>query len=490
MKNKKLILVVIGLLIALSVNTWAETKKIDQMGRYPFARVKGNVPTQDVMKMLVTRYASDLKYGFEQAGYPELYEPFLAQLSAANFTEKSIPVGTVFPWMLFRSKGKVQVVKEVEWAGKAPLDVYSFTVTKDFKNYEFVMPRPCGNVALLNVVEAIPPCICDLKVSAAKVNVNDVITLDMSGSQFATTMEATIYDAAGTMVGQPQALTPANPKWEVKLDKPGDYVIKAKCANQRGEQTGPGCEYKFHVNLPPVCKLDIPCTDCKDYVGKPIVFDASGSNDPDGSIVKANFEVTDAKGAVIDSFMDSEAPFTWEKIFDAEGDYTVTVTVFDDMGVAAGGAEPCRIPFKVSQKKLFFLVEGGPGLLRGTYTGVVWARLGLLYKISPDSLDFILSFGPGIPVQGAPWTMFVMGNALLNLHAGPAFVAGGLGFSTKDQETRKGGIDLVGQVGVELFKGSNSQVGSIFGELRAPVITSGRSFDENHKLLLGFRYIF
>jgi len=489
MKNKKLILVVIGLLIALSVNTWAETKKIDQMGRYPFARVKGKVPTQDVMKMLVTRYASDLKYGFEQAGYPDLYEPFLAQHNAASFSEKSLPVGTIFPWMLFRSKGKVQVIKDVEWAGKAPLDVYSFTVTKDYKNYEFVMPRPCGNVALLNVVEAIPPAVCDLKVSPAKVNVNDAVNIDMSGSQFATSMEVAIYDGAGSLVAT-EALTPANPKWQTKFDKPGDYTLKAKVANQRGDVTGPGCEFKIHVNLPPVCKLSITCTDCKDFVGKPIVFDASASNDPDGQIVKANFEVTDAKGAVIDSFMDTEAPFTWEKIFDAPGNYTVTVTVFDDMGVAAGGAEPCRIPFAVTQKKLFFLAEGGLGLLRGTYTGVVWARLGILYKIVPDSLDFILSFGPGIPVTGAPWTMFVMGNALLNVHAGPAFVAGGLGFSTKDQETRKGGIDAVGQVGVELFKGANSSVGSIFGELRAPIITSGRSFDENHKLLLGFRYIF
>jgi hypothetical protein len=36
----------------------------------------------------------------------------------------------------------------------------------------------------------------------------------------------------------------------------------------------------------------------------------------------------------------------------------------------------------------------------------------------------------------------------------------------------------------------NSSVGSIFFELRAPVLTSDRSFEEHHKLLLGFRYIF
>ncbi len=489
MKSKKLVFLVVGLLIALTISSWAETKKITEMGRFPFARVRGSVPSQDVMKMLVTRYAADLKYGFEQAGYPDLYEPFLAQLNAASFTEKSVPVGTVFPWMLFRSKGKIQVVKDVEWAGKAPLDVYSFTVNKDYKNYEFVMPRPCGNVALLSITEAIPPAVCDLKVSPAKLNVNEAVNIDMSGSQFATSMEVSVYDGAGALITT-QALTPDNAKWQTKFDKPGDYVFKAKVANQRGEVTGPACEAKVHVNFPPVCKLTITCTECKDYVGKPVMFDASGSSDPDGQIVKANFEVMDAKGAVIDSFMDTQAPFTWEKVFDKPGDYVVAVTVFDDMGIAAGGSEPCRIPFNVTQKRLFFLVEGGPGLLRGTYTTMIWARIGLLYKIVPDTLDFVLAVGPGVPLQGSPWTTFVMGNALLSLHAGPAYIAGGLGFSTKEQETRKGGLDLVGQVGIDLFKTSNNAVGSILGELRAPITPSGRTFDESHKLLLGFRYIF
>jgi len=164
----------------------------------------------------------------------------------------------------------------------------------------------------------------------------------------------------------------------------------------------------------------------------------------------------------------------------------VTVVVTDDFGAVS---EPCRVVLDVTQKRLFFLIEGGPGLLHGTYTAMLWARAGLLYKIVPDTLDFILSLGGGIPVRGEPWTSFVMGNALLNVHVGPAFVAGGLGFSTKEQTTRKGGIDLVGEVGVDLFK-VNSSVGSIFFELRAPVLTSDRSYEKHHKLLLGFRFLF
>jgi hypothetical protein len=68
-------------------------------------------------------------------------------------------------------------------------------------------------------------------------------------------------------------------------------------------------------------------------------------------------------------------------------------------------------------------------------------------------------------------------------------VAGGLGFSTKEREGRKGGIDLVGELGINLFN-TDTSVGSLFGELRAPIITKDRPFENHHKLLLGFRYIF
>ena len=82
-----------------------------------------------------------------------------------------------------------------------------------------------------------------------------------------------------------------------------------------------------------------------------------------------------------------------------------------------------------------------------------WARAGVLVNVVKDTLDAIFTLGGGIPVKGDPWKSFFMGNALLNVHAGPAYVAGGLGFSTKDceREFKKGGIDLVGAAGHQPF---------------------------------------
>ncbi len=105
------------------------------------------------MKTIAEKYAGDIKFGFDKVGMGEVYLPFIEQLRAASFTEKAIAVGDRFPWMLFRVRGQVKVWEDVEWAGKAPLDVFSFHVLKDNKDYEFVIPKPCGNIALYKVTE-------------------------------------------------------------------------------------------------------------------------------------------------------------------------------------------------------------------------------------------------------------------------------------------------------------------------------------------------
>jgi hypothetical protein len=153
MNAKKLILVILSFSILLSLNSWATTKKITRLGRYSFARVSSDVPALDVMKLLAERYAADIKSGFEQAGYSALAEPFLEKIRSADFTEKFVPVGAAIVWMLFRDRGRVMVWKDLEWAGKAPVDVFSITIVQGDKEYEFIIPKPCGNIALYMVTQ-------------------------------------------------------------------------------------------------------------------------------------------------------------------------------------------------------------------------------------------------------------------------------------------------------------------------------------------------
>jgi hypothetical protein len=444
------------------------------------------------MKTLAEKYAADIKIGFDQAGSGNIYLAFLDQLKVGTFTDKAIPAGEKFYWMLFRVKGKVRVWEDVEWAGKKPLEVFSLTVAKDEKNYEFVIPKPCGNIALYKISEAkkvVPPAICDVVVTPAKVNINELVTVDMSRTKNAAAMNVDVLTAQGTKISS-HAFTPASPRWQTKFDKPGEYVFSAKATNAEGKLSENPCQAKVYVNSPPVCKLWTSCLPCKDYVGKPITFDASGSSDPDGQVAKVSFEITDEAGTVVDSTVDTEKPFVWEKVFKKPGKYGVHVVVFDDMGAVSSGDDPCRLTLEVTQKRFFYLAEAGGLLAHGTYTGYVFGRLGLMWNLVPDVADFVLRAGGGVPSRSDPWKAVLVGDILMNFHLGQwVYIGGGFGYGSKEQDARKNGMDFVGDFGVNVFNKYTS-AGSIFGEIRMPIITKERNFEDHHKLLLGFRCIF
>jgi len=485
MRNKKVVVILVLLLAVCALSSYAQTKKLKSIGHYTLVRIRGKVPTQDVMKMLVDRYAADIKYGFDLAGAGDLYLPFMDQVKSASFEEKALPVGDTLQWMLFRSQGKVKVVRDVEWAGKAPLEVFSFTVKKDFKAYEFVMPRPCGNISLRGVSDLeLPPAICNLVVSPAKVNLKDPVTIDMSGTQQAQSMEVDVLGPDGAKLAT-HSFTPDSAKKQVNFDKPGVYTFKGRATNPQGKVSENPCEAKVVVNAPPTCALTTSCAPCKNMVGRPISIDASGSSDPDGQVAKADFAIADAAGNPVDKFMDSEAPFVWEKIFDKPGSYAITVVVTDDFGAVS---EPCRLVLEVTQKRSYFSVEGGPFFARGSHGPYVYGELDWMNWITPDKLDFTLAAGGAIALKGDPWKSFFLADATLNYHADAFYFGGGVGFTTAVKAQRDADFEIVGRVGVDLFKNPENMGGLIF-QIRWP-IGSGRSFADNHKFALGFRFLF
>ncbi len=484
MKNKKLAVFVILLLVIATTVTFAQTKKLKSIGHYTLVRIRGNVPTQEVMKRLVDRYAGDIKQGFDLAGASDLYLPFMDQLKNAKFEERSLPVGDTLMWMLFRSNGKVKVVRDVEWAGKKPLDVFAFNVEKDFKNYEFVMPRPCGNISLRSITNLeLPLANCAITVSPAKVNLKDPVTVDVSGTTGATSIEVSGLAADGTKVWG-QTLTPDSPRAKASFDKPGTYTFKASAINSQGKPSTNPCEATVVVNAPPVCSLKTPCVSCIDYVKKPIALDASGSSDPDGKVVKADFTITDQAGNPVDKYMASAEPFVWTKTFTTAGSYAVTVVVTDDFGAVS---EPCRVVLDVTRiKRDYFSVGAGPLFARGSHGPYLFAQVDYLRWITPDKVDFTIAAGPAIALKGDPWKTFFMADATLHYHPSAFFFGGGVGLSTAVKEGRDTVFELVGDLGVDVFKKPTS-FGSLIFQFRWP---AGKDISDNHKLVFGFRVHF
>jgi len=484
MKNKKLVLFVVLLLVIMTASTFAQTKKLKSIGQYTLVRIRGNVPTQEVMKRLVDRYSGDIKQGFEMAGAGDLFLPFMDQLKGAKFEEKSLPVGDKLIWMLFRSHGKVKVARDIEWAGKKPLDVFVFNVEKDFKNYEFAMPRPCGNISLRSVTDlALPVASCSITVSPAKVNIKDPVTVDVSGTKGATSIDVSAFAADG-MKAWSQKLTPDAARAKVTFDKPGTYTFKASAVNAQDKASANPCQATVVVNAPPVCALQTPCVTCEDYVNKPIALDASGSSDPDGKVVKADFTITDQAGNPVDKFMADAAPFSWTKTFAAKGSYAVSVVVTDDFGAVS---EPCRVVLDVTRvKRDYFGVGGGPYFVRGSHGPYLFAQADYFRWITPGQVDFTVAAGGAIALKGDPWKSFFMADATVNYHPSAVFFGGGLGVSTAVKTNRDATFELVGNLGIDVFKKPTS-FGSLVFQFRWPL---GKDIVENHKFVLGFRVHF
>jgi len=476
---------VTGVLILFTLTSFAETKKLKQIGRYTLVRIKGEVPTSEVMKILVDKYSGDIKYGFDVAGYGDVFLPFLDQIKTATFQESELPIGQKFMWMLFRSRGKVKLVEDLEWAGNKPLPVFTFKVKKNFKHYTFIIPKPCGNVALIKVEEIIPDAVCDIKVAPARANPNDPISVDMSGSQHAKSMEVEVLDGQGNRVAS-KTLTPDSSKWQTKFDKPGEYIFRGKAISIDNKPSSNVCQAKTYINVPPVCKLSTSCLPCLNYVGRPITIDAEGSSDPDGQIAKADFRITDAEGNDVDSLSDTSAPFSWENIFEKPGIYTITLVVTDDFGAMS---EPCSLELEVTQKRFFGLADIEPIFAKGSHGNYAGARIGIQYFLVPDKFSLIVEGGGAFSIfNNDEWKSFFLANFILNYHIDKFYIGAGAGFASKVKEQRSGDTFLLGNIGIEIFNNWSTR-GSIFFETHFP-LGDGRSFSKHHKLLMGFRFLF
>jgi hypothetical protein len=149
MKSKKWRFVLIGLVILTSLSLFGQTKKLRDIGRYKFIPIKAGTSATEIMKVIAEEYAGDIQRGFDLAGYPNLYPPFIDQVRQSAYTKTELAVGSRMLWMIFRSRGQIRVVHDLEWAGQDPLPVFSFSIQEGDKKYEIIMPESCGNISLL-----------------------------------------------------------------------------------------------------------------------------------------------------------------------------------------------------------------------------------------------------------------------------------------------------------------------------------------------------
>lgn len=479
MRYKKTLVLVIAMLLVFSFAYSAKKPmKLRRVGTCPLVKAeKGSIADADQLKALLEEKTEYVKKGFETLEVGFLFPAFMEQLKSTPVEEKVLPKGQAFMWMLF-CKGKV--AKDLVWAGRDTLPVFSFTVQHDCKDYEMVVPKKCGNISLIAIRHSQP--VCDLKVSPEKANIGDPITIDVSGSKCATKYAVEIYHPKGTLL-EKKELTAGNTQWVTKFNEPGDYFVDSEAFNPDGVASANKCKAKVYINYPPVCDLKVE--PAEGYTGQTFKLDASGSTDKDGEVVKAEFTIM-KDGQEVEKKEITSKPLVWEKVFKESGIYKIYLKVTDDFNAVS--SNKCEFEIKV-QKRFYGLLEGGPMIAKGTYSGYVFARGGVFYWLAPEQFSLVVSAGGALNLGGDRFKSHFMGNLLLNGHFDAFFLGGGVGFSSKVRDDDWGsGVDIVGNLGFDVFQGFNKRA-SIFGEIRVPM-REDLEFKHGHAFLLGFRYIF
>jgi len=99
MKDKRWFFVLVVLMVLASLSIFAQTKKLRDIGRYRFIPIDPGTPAPAMMKLIAEKYADDIQRGFDLAGYPDLYPPFIDQVRQAAYTKADLAVGSRIPWI-------------------------------------------------------------------------------------------------------------------------------------------------------------------------------------------------------------------------------------------------------------------------------------------------------------------------------------------------------------------------------------------------------
>ncbi|MCK4942955.1 MAG: hypothetical protein KAS65_05225 [Candidatus Aminicenantes bacterium] len=252
--NRKIIIYFIVLVFLFSVNSLFAEKEVKRLGVNPFYRSK-DLKAEDIQTIANDR-VGEVKIGFEEAGYGDLFFAFIEQLKSAQIEFIEIQPGDTIMWMMFKRGKRVYVEKDVIWAGKKPFLAYRFVITRDLKEHVFIVPKICGNISLKSTTELPPPPppppppnqppTCDLQVNPTDAFAGELITLDASGSSDPdgkiVSVKFTINYDNGELLEEKVLETPP---WiyETKIKKAGTYKLIAVVKDNDGaEINGENCQ--------------------------------------------------------------------------------------------------------------------------------------------------------------------------------------------------------------------------------------------------------
>jgi len=151
MSKQKLLLLTTCISLSLSASAAYSKQTLYQLGNTPFSTP---LATVEDLQTMVSSHPDDLREGFDLAGQPQLYQPFMNQINTADIKTIELDKGSTMDWMLYRKKGVVKITRDVTWGAEEPFTAFSFYVDYEGKRYNMIVPWKCANLTLVNIAEA------------------------------------------------------------------------------------------------------------------------------------------------------------------------------------------------------------------------------------------------------------------------------------------------------------------------------------------------
>jgi hypothetical protein len=346
----------------MAVTVEAQQHRAIRLGN-PATRFHTPMKKPDDLRVMLRseKLRADVLAVLAEAGWKGNIEDLDRAAASAEISEVQIQPGTRLPFMASRKNKKAHALIDVLWAGRKPIDAYSFEFSSNCERFRLFIPKPCSNFWIEDVgkdttdQKCLPPppppqvslsgageaCVTqpvEYTVTVKNPPSDNRVALSLQGKEVTT----------GTLTNGTFRYTfPGAPT-------PGSYEVKATSGGVTGTAT---IQVKPCL---PTCGITVTPQPAK--AGKPITVDLTGSrvaSGVKGGIKTAKVEIVDAKGAVVQTVDMGGCTLSRNDIVIKKiGLHTLRAVVTDEATQTSTNACQAQVD-----------VKGGPPIFLGGYFG-------------------------------------------------------------------------------------------------------------------------
>ncbi len=302
----------------------------------------------DELKRMFSENRADYEKVLNDANWPGDHDDLFNAVESGSFSEAQYPVGHTFEWMAVRKRGIVQPTGRLRWAGSDPFEAFEIRFESRGQEHRFLIPKACGNLALIDMRTIGPPPITGLE--GPRVNIQSPnsctgasVTVDVSvpgGMPEGGSLELTLTRPSGQRETLSASRAGGSYRWEGKLDDAGAYTFSAT-VSRGSERTRTTTDRLNLEPCQPTCNLQLspPPMDPTPKAGRASFgIDMCSSAARVGSLtsktVKSFHTPLDGSEQLIDT-MSLDAECSSSFLMPEYGRYRLEGEVVDDRGMNA-----------------------------------------------------------------------------------------------------------------------------------------------------------